>query len=279
MSKSLLIIGVGYVGQKLATMATNAGWNVTGITKSGEGTTLKGDVGNPESVKTLRHTFTTPPHVIIHCASSGRGGAPAYRHVFLQGIKNLQEHFPESQLLFVSSTSVYAQTNGETVTETSPSNPTRETGKILCETEKTVLTKQGLVARLAGIYGPGRSMLLKKLLSGDALIEEDGRRFLNHIHRDDAASALLFLAERATQEQGEIFNISDNATHTQKKTYQTLCQEFNLPLPSVGDIDLNRKRGWTHKKVSNTKLVERGWTPSYPDFLKIAHKIKLSLQT
>jgi len=106
---------------------------------------------------------------------------------------NIQSVFPNTPLIFVSSSSVYAQINGETVTEDSPSEPTRETGKILKRAEATVLSNQGIVARLSGIYGPGRSVLIKRLLKGEAQIEEDGRRLINQIHQQDAAGALLFL--------------------------------------------------------------------------------------
>ena len=57
-------------------------------------------------------------------------------------------------LAFTSSTSVYAQGDGEWVTEESPAEPDRETGRVLRATEEFVLAGGGIVARLAGIYGP-----------------------------------------------------------------------------------------------------------------------------
>ena len=56
-----------------------------------------------------------------------------------------------------------------------------------------VLDAGGTVVRLSGIYGPGRSVILGKFLGGRAVIEEDGRRYLNQIHRDDAARAIVRL--------------------------------------------------------------------------------------
>ena len=99
------------------------------------------------------------------------------------------DSFPGVPLLLVSSSSVYAQTDGGVVTEESPTQPDRETGKLLLQAEQQVLVAGGIVARLAGIYGPGRSVILKRFLNGEAVIEDDGRRFLNQIHRDDAAAA------------------------------------------------------------------------------------------
>ena len=67
--------------------------------------------------------------------------------------------FPAAKILFTSSTSVYAQCDGSRVTEESETKPLRETSRILLETENFVLDKGGIVARLAGIHGPGRSAL------------------------------------------------------------------------------------------------------------------------
>ena len=110
-------------------------------------------------------------------------------------------------LIFTGSTAVYAQTSGDVVTEESPAEPHRETGKILLDAEKIVLRCGGAVARLAGIYGPGRSVLLQKFFSGEAVIEGDGRRWINQAHRDDIASALLAIVE---QNARGIFNIADD---------------------------------------------------------------------
>ena len=39
-----------------------------------------------------------------------------------------------------------------------------------------------------------------------------------------------------------------------------------MPLPPEGPINTERKRGWTHKQVSNGRLRALGWSPRYPDF-------------
>ena len=65
----------------------------------------------------------------------------------------------------------------------------------------------GAVARLAGLYGPGRCVPLQKLLDGKAIIEGNGDRVMNLLHQLDAAGTLRFLAE--TQAVG-VFNAVDN---------------------------------------------------------------------
>jgi nucleoside-diphosphate-sugar epimerase len=176
--------------------------------------------------------------------------------------------------LFTSSTSVYAQTDGSLVTEESPAIPERETGRLLLEAERVTLAAMGIVVRLSGIYGPGRSVILKKFLNGEAVIEEDGRRFLNQIHRDDAARAILHLA---TARAAGIFNVSDSTPLSQIECYRELGRMFERPLPPAGPRDPDRKRGWTHKRVSNEKLRARGWQPGYPSFLDAARAVASSL--
>jgi len=275
--KSLLVIGAGYIGAELIQQAKSADWKTYAGTRSGEGDTLPIDVSDCASLESIKKQIGTPD-IIVHCASSGRGGEVAYRAVFETGVENIISTFPDSALIFVSSSSVYAQINGETVTEDSPADPTRETGKILKRAEALVLTHNGIIARLSGIYGPGRSVLIKRLLLGEAQIEEDGRRFINQIHQHDGASALLHLAENFSALSGEVYNVSDSYPRSQKATYEGLCKTLDLPLPPTGKRDLNRKRGWTHKAVSNAKLLSTGWEPKYPDFIKVSPKIAQTLE-
>jgi mutator protein MutT len=270
-ARSALVAGCGFVGLATARLLHGAGWKVTGCTHSAESAALLAgepfpvvacdisDEASVESVLGSRHGLD----LVLHCASSGKGGADAYRKVYLRGAQVLGGVLAPRQLLYTSSTSVYPQTEGGWVTEESPAEPPRETGRILRETEDWVLAQGGTVARLAGIYGPGRSVLLRKFFSGEAVIEGDGRRWINQIHRDDAASGLLRLAESRIP---GVFNLGDSQPLEQLALYSELAARFSLPLPPEGPVNLDRKRGWTHKRVSNARLRSLGWTPRYPDF-------------
>lgn len=257
----LLLVGHGYLGQAITREFRDKGWEVATVTLSGDDGSIACDIGDPAAVGKL-----PPADFIVHCAASGRGGADAYQHVYVDGCRNLVEKFPGTPLLFTSSTSVYAQTDGSIVTEESPAIPDRETGRLLLEAERITLAAGGIVTRLSGIYGPGRSVILKKFLGGEAVIEEDGRRFINQIHRDDAARAIFHLAASSPLPRGEIFNLGDSTPLTQLACYEKLAAIFSRPLPSSGPRDLNRKRGWTHKQVSNQKLRATGWQPRFPSF-------------
>ncbi len=276
MKPSLLIAGAGYLGTEIARQA-EATYQVTTLTKSGDLGNLAGDLGSlagdysnlacdlsdPAQVAAL--TATCPhPEIIIHCASSGRGGPEAYRDVFIKGTTNLLQSFPHSHLILTSSTSVYHQTDGSPVDESSPTSPIRETSQLLLQAEQIVLKNNGTVARLAGLYGPGRSAILRKFLDQSAVIEDTGQRILNQIHLVDAASATLHLAAKKTK---GIYNIADNTPITQLECYQGLATHFATPLPPTGEKNTSRKRAWTHKKVLNAKIRATGWAPTYPAFI------------
>ena len=277
----LLLCGHGYLGQAVSRDFLAAGWEVVAVSKGAPDhgtpaarlTERAADLSSADSIASLRDA---DPAFIVHCASSGRGGAEAYRRVYLDGCRHLLEAFPGVPLLFTSSTSVYAQTDGSVVDEESPAEPERETGAILREAEEQVLGAGGHVFRLAGIYGPHRSVILRKFLAGDATLEEDGRRFLNQIHRDDAAAAVLHAARGACAPG--IHNVCDATPVSQLDCYTALAKCFDRPLPPSVPRDLNRKRGWTHKRVSSAKLQSSGWHPAHPDFVGAAPAIAATLE-
>lgn len=267
----LLLVGHGYLGQALARRFREAGWEVVAVSLTGGDDSLACDVSDPLAVERLPDA-----DAIVHCAASGRGGgADAYQRVYVDGCRHLATRYPGKRLLFTSSSSVYAQTDGSVVTEESPTEPERDTGRRLLDAEQLVLEAGGVVARLAGIYGPGRSVILKKFLSGEAIIEEDGRRFLNQIHRDDAVAAIHHLID---SKAAGVFNVCDSEPLTQRGCYEALAEMFDRPLPPCGPRDLNRKRGWTHKQVSNAKLRGAGWAPDYPSFLDAAPVVASTLE-
>ena len=274
----VLVAGCGFVGEAAADRFHATGWQVLGWTHSAESAArLRAakpypvaacDITDADGVLAAARDFPAgfAPDVLVDCVSSGRGGADQYRRVYLEGARHLRAAFPAARLVFTGSTSVYAQTDGAWVDENSPADPDRETGRVLRETEAFVLaTPGGTVARLAGIYGPGRSALLRKFLAGESVIEGDGARWLNQIHRDDAAAALVRLAQPDTVPG--VYNTTDDMPLTQLALHEALAGRFGRPVPPFGPLDLHRKRGWTSKRVSNRRLCALGWRPAYPSFL------------
>lgn len=268
----ILVAGCGFTGLGVARLLHSGGWRVTALTRSEESAdgmsgepfrVLACDISSRDAVKRIANQMNGSPDAILHCASSGRGGADAYRSVYIGGAQNLSGTFPDSHLTFTSSTSVYPQIEGEWVTEESSTSPESELSGLLLEAENVVLKSGGTAARLAGIYGAGRSVLLRKFFNGEAVIEEGGERWINQAHRNDIATALALLIQKKA---AGIYNIADNQPLQQRDLYTRLAERFGRPLPPEGPRSAIRKRAWTSKRVSNAKLCGLGWQPEYPSF-------------
>jgi len=233
---------------------------------------LMADITQPETLEDLRRDFDW----VVNCAASAGGTAEDYRRLYLEGNRNLIAWLaerPPKKFIYTSSTSVYGQTNGSVVTETSPAEPAAETAKILVETEELLLAAGAdlkvptVILRLAGIYGPGRGHWVRQFLRGEARIDGDGSRWLNMIHRDDAMGALIAALERGAP--GEIYNAVDNEPVTQLKFFEWLAAELKRPRPPEVPVDetASRKRGITNKRVSNIKMrTELKYQFRFPDF-------------
>ncbi len=273
----ILIAGCGYVGEATADLFHSAGWDVEGWVHSKQSAAQLSvkpysirviDLSQRGDVARRAAAFDA----VIHCASSHGGNAEVYRQIYFNGARHLLETFPEAKILFTSSTSVYAQRDGSSVTEESETKPLRETSRILLEVEKLILEKGGIVARLAGIYGPRRSALLSKFLKGTATVDPQNDRFVNQVHRDDIASALFLLLNREVRMSAQIYNVVDDQPLLQSECYCWLAQRLNRPVPPIRKSEQPRKRGDTNKRVSNAKLHRLGWTPHYPTFADAMEK-------
>ncbi len=269
--KRIVILGCGFVGTRAARLFAGAGWDVTGVTRSAASAArLAGepfravacDIADPTGLSSV--TALQGADAVISAVSSGRGGEDSYREVYLRGIENAIACLRPGRVLFVSSTSVYGQNDGSWVTEESPAEPLSATGQILRQAENVALEHGGITARLAGIYGPGRAMLLRRFLEGTAVIEGDGARHINQIHADDAAGALFHLIARALP--SGIYNVADDRPATQQTYYGWIAERLGMPLPPNGPPEPRHKRGVTDKRVSNAKLRSLGWTLNYPSF-------------
>jgi nucleoside-diphosphate-sugar epimerase len=232
---------------------------------------LFADVTKPDELKKLPRDFDW----VVNCVAAG-GDAENYRAVYLQGARNLIEWFsatPPKKFIYTSSTSVYAQNDGSSVKESSPTEPVSETSKILLETEKVLLDAAAqkkcpaMILRVAGIYGPERGHLFKQFLKNEAHMEGDGSRSLNMIHRDDLIGCII--AALKSGRAGEIYNAVDDEPVSQKNFLEWLAGAVGkYPPPSVPENSgENRKRGVTNKRVSNRKLkMEIGCQFKYPNF-------------
>ena len=278
-----LIVGCGYVGLPLGSELVRLGHEVFGLRRSTSAENelkaagikpLIADITKPGTLAKLPHEFDW----VVHCVSSTGGNAEDYRKVYFQGTCNLAGWLSAAGLkkfVYTGSTSVYGQTDGSQVKETSPTEPAAETAKVLLETEKLLLAAvadrkiPAVILRVAGIYGPERGHWFKQFLKNEARIEGDGSRFLNMIHRDDLIG--IIIAALKNGRPGEIYNAMDDEPVSQTNFFQWLAATVGkYPPPSVPENpEENRQRGVTNKRVLNRKLkMELGYQFKYPNFRK-----------
>ena len=276
----VLIVGCGYVGLPLGMELVRLGHEVFGLRRNTSAEDelkaagilpLFADVTKLAELKKLPGEFDW----VVNCVAAG-GDANNYRQVYLEGTRHLIEWLasnPPKKFVYTSSTSVYAQNDGSPVKESSPTEPISETSKILVETEKVLLEAvsskkfPATILRVAGIYGPGRGHWFKQFLKNEARIEGDGARILNMIHRVDLVGCLI--AALKSGRAGEIYNAGDDEPVSQKNFFEWLAGTLGkYPPPSAPEnLEENRKRGVTNKRVSNRKLkMELGYQFKYPNF-------------
>ena len=279
----VLIVGCGYVGFPLATELVRLGHDVFGLRRSSPSdgamksagvTPLHADISKPDTLRDLSRDYDW----VVNCVASGGGGEEEYRQLYLQGMRNLVEWLVvpgagKPRFLYTSSTGVYGQNDGSVVDESSATEPTTDTAKVLLEAESCLLTAgrersfPAIVLRSSGIYGPERGYLLKQFLRGDARIEGSGERILNMIHRDDLIRAII--AALVHGRAGEIYNVTDDSPVSQLEFFKWLATTLGKPLPLATTVNLvePRKRGLTNKRISNAKLKrELGFRFNYPNY-------------
>jgi nucleoside-diphosphate-sugar epimerase len=278
----VLIVGCGYVGLPLGVELVRLGHEVFGLRRNASAESelkaagiqpLFGDVTKPETLVKLPRELDW----VVNCVAAG-GGAEDYRQVYLQGTRSLIEWLapnPPKKFVYTSSTSVYGQTDGSQVKESSPTEPAVETAKVLLETEKLLLAVvaeckfPAVILRVAGIYGPDRGHWFKQFLKNEARMEGDGSRFLNMIHRDDLIGCII--AALKSGRAGEIYNAVDDEPVSQMNFFQWLAGTVGKypPQSEPENSAENRKRGVTNKRVSNRRLkMELGYQFKYPNFRK-----------
>jgi nucleoside-diphosphate-sugar epimerase len=284
--KRILIAGCGYVGRRLAEFL---------VTEPDEG---PDDSGGPDPVQVAglkRDPTTLPPGVIPVAADVSDPGtlsrlpgpfdvlvyavAPAgraenaYRTAYVDGPRNMLRALaagggPPARVILVSSTGVYGQSDGRWVDEDTPPEPADVTGRILLEGEAVVreVAGQGVVLRLGGIYGPGRTTTLRRVLDGDAGCPAPDR-YGNRIHRDDAAAAIRHLM--GLPDPAPVYIGVDRDPAPLRDVYRWIAAEGGAPDPCRDDTpeswEASGRRG-TNKRCSSERLVASGFQFRYPTY-------------
>ncbi|MEA3298882.1 MAG: NAD(P)H-binding protein [Pseudomonadota bacterium] len=168
------------------------------------------------------------------------------------------------QLVWVSSTSVYGQGNGEWVDEDSPAEPRGFSGCCLREAEAIVqaLPLSVTVVRFSGIYGPGRTRLIDQVRRGQCAPSEPVQ-WTNRIHSDDCAGVLHHLLTLAAGGAAleSLYLGTDCEPVPLHEVHHWLAGRLGVPVsPVVGGVERGNRR------CSNARLLASGYRFIYPGF-------------
>ncbi|MGC4068996.1 MAG: SDR family oxidoreductase [Polyangiaceae bacterium] len=265
---ALLVVGCGYLGSALAQRRVQEGDRVLAVARHAERLPanvgrIAGDVSQPNAFDGITESVDR----VVFCVGPDRKDVSTYEQCFLRGLDHLRNWLDKSgnttaRVVFVSSTSVYGQRNGEWVDENSNTQPEVPTAKILLAAESQLRSaaSNAVVLRLAGIYGPERKSLLAPLIDGvPRLARSSG--WINRMYVTDCARALEHLLRLPAPDP--LYIGADDEPASQDAVLTWLHEHFELPPlpPRAGD---SKERG--SKRCSNARLRGSGFTLSFPTF-------------
>lgn len=253
--QQLSILGCGWLGLPLAKALLEGGF------------TVKGSTTSIEKLAVLREAKIQPYTVSVHedhiegnIAGLLEGSdiliidiPPKLRKAesenFIAKIQLLIPFMEEAginKVLFVSSTSVYADDNS-TVTEDSPAYPDTESGRQLLETETLLQNNpcfKTTVMRFGGLIGDNRHPV-KYLAGRENLPDPDAP--VNLIHRDDCIGIIRQIIQKNAW--GETFNAVTPQHPTREEYYTIKAKKMGLEAPKF-----NKGGGSKGKKIASSKV-------------------------
>ena len=270
-----LIIGCGYLGRRVAARLIDRGEEVFGTCRSTAAASeiaklgvnpIVADVLDVEALRALPAADR-----VVYCVGYDRAAGADKRAVYVDGLRNVLDRLAKypNRLVYVSSTSVYGGDDGAWVDEDSPTEPRTEAGRICLDAEH-VVTEWGrhavVVLRCSGLYGPGRIVRRALIESGEP-IPGDPDKYLNMIHIDDAAQAVI--AALDVPKPSSLYLVSDDRPVRRREYYAAVADclkaappRFVAPAPGSPEA----ARDAASRRVANAKMkTELGVKLAYPD--------------
>ncbi len=267
----ILIVGCGDLGTGVGALLADDGHQVFGLKRTPPSDTgpieyIKADLTKPSDLADLDTDFE---QVLIILTPDGRD-VEAYRHVFIDGVNNLLQIFteknPTTSFIFISSTSVYGQTDGSWVDEDSVTRPGSERGEILLAAEQAVLAQNphNTVVRFSGIYGPGRGRLLKTVTAGTE-VQREPPACTNRIHREDCIGVMQFILEKklAGETLASIYVATDDDPSPMWDIVTWLADMMDAPAPIAKPADASASQ---NKRIRNQRIKALGYEFRYSSY-------------
>ncbi len=279
--KKLFCFGYGYTCDYLAhELMQRGGWRVAGTTRDPEKRDFLRAKGIKAHLFDYEHPLGDPlaildgtTHLLISTPPDDRGDPTFAMHAAdLIRIRSIE------WVGYLSTTGVYGDRAGGTVTENSEIRPNSKRGsrRLRAEEEWLSLYEQFGVPvhlfRLAGIYGPGRSALDSVRAGVARRINKPGQVF-NRIHVEDIVQVLM--ASMQHPNPGAAYNLADDDPVPSWEVITYACEVLGLtppPMIPYNEADMApivRSFYSDNKRVSNERIKsELGVTLKYPDFRK-----------
>jgi nucleoside-diphosphate-sugar epimerase len=272
-----LIFGCGYLGLRVARLWLALGEEVYAVTRSAERAAQLASEGIRPLVGNLVREPKLPLparlSTVLFAVGFDRQPGAAIHEVYVGGLANAISSLPRpmDRFVYISSTGVYGQTDGEEVDEDSVCQPVRDGGRACLAGEELLaashLGKQAVILRLAGLYGPGRIPRSGDLKAGRPIDAPSGG-WLNLIHVEDAARIVLLTEARASPPRTYV--ISDGHPVQRADYFAELSRLLDAPPPRFVDpppASAARQRAASDKRVNPrrmfAKLQPRLLYPSY----------------
>jgi len=265
-SERILLAGCGDLGERVAQRLRAHGDEVWALRRQPPARGmhgihwLRGDLTDPASLRELPAGITR----LVYLPAPATRDKAAYRAIFVDGLRHLLDALDRRKLarvLFVSSSAVYGEHDGDWVDEATPTDPPGFNGAVLLEAEQW-LAEQSLpstVLRLAGLYGPGRLQLIERLRAGQLRVPRETPHWANRIHVDDAAAAIAHLLQLKSPQP--LYLGVDDTPMPLDELYDFLAALIDAPLPAEGAAPA----GVGSKRLRNARLRASGWAPQWPD--------------
>ena len=266
--KQISILGCGWLGLPLAKSLLEKGFSVNGSTTSVEKIAVLENAGihpflvSLSAVEVLEETKISIENflqnsdvLIIDIPPKLRGDSSENFVAKIQNIIPFIEKSLVEKMIFVSSTSVYADDNSIITEETKP-NPDTESGKQLLEAEQLLQSNknfQTTIVRFGGLIGEDRHPI--KFLAGRKNIENPEGP-INLIHQIDCIGIIeeiLKHPETSGQidKSSEVFNAVAPFHPTRKEYYTQKAIELNLPSPEFDESKISIGKTILSNKVES----------------------------
>jgi len=233
MYKRISILSCGWVGLALANRLRDAGYLVKGARTTEEGAAALTQSGlegyrvwlSPGELQMPEDFLETDCLVIAVPPRMQRGNDAHTREMEL--LVNRLKSAGIPQLIFISSTAVYAATAG-VVTEEDTDWPATPNGQALRTVETWLLDNfNATVLRPGGLVGYDRLPRASRLQSLPDTVAQP----MNVVHRDDLVAVIERLVE--TPQPGEIFNVCAGRHPIRYAYYEKAAAKLGIALPPL----------------------------------------------